>query len=118
MKTQSIIAAAILSITGAAFAQGEATYQYPQPVSVAKSRAQVQVELQQARAAGLIVSGEKTHVLPQAHVAGQYSRVASPTMAGAGPALPPNVEGLSFDGRSLPTRMAPTAAAVVASAQR
>ena len=117
MKTQSIIAAAILSITGAAFAQGEATYQYPQAVSVAKSRADVQAELQQARAAGHIVSGE-TYVLPQARTVAQNSRDEARTMAGAGPALPPNVEGLSFDGRSLPSRMAPMAAAVVASAQR
>ena len=98
MKTQSIIAAAILSITGAAFAQGEATYEYPQAVSSAKSRTDVQSELRQARAAGQIVSGE-TYVVPATFVASK-DRAEVRTLAAAGTqALPLNVEAISFDGR-------------------
>lgn len=97
MKTISIIAAAIVSITGTAFAQGEATYQYPQAASVAKSRADVLAELQQARAAGQIVSGE-ANPLP-APVVVAKSRAEVRTMAAASSrALPLNVEAISFDG--------------------
>ena len=53
MKTQSIIAAAVLSIAGSAFAQGEATYEYPQPVSSSKSRSEVRAEAIQARRGAL-----------------------------------------------------------------
>jgi hypothetical protein len=118
MKTQSIIAAAILSITGAAFAQGEATYEYPQALTVAKSRAEVLAELQQARAAGQIVSGE-TYVQPQATIVAEKSRSEVRTLAVASSqALPPNVEAISFDGRSLAQRAAPATAPVVASVSR
>ena len=109
MKTQSIIAAAILSISGAAFAQGEATYEYPQAVSASKSRAEVQAEARQARAAGQIVSGE-ANVAPSTFVATK-SRAEVRTLAAADnrQALPLNVEALSFDGRSPAQRTADSA---------
>lgn len=118
MKTRSIIAAAILSITGAAFAQGEATYEYPQAVTSAKSRADVVAELQQARAAGQIVSGE-AYLLPQTTVVSTKSRAEVRTLAAADTqALPANVEAISFDGRSLASHAAPATAPVVASVTR
>ena len=118
MKTHSIIAAAILSITGAAFAQGEATYEYPQAVTSAKSRADVLAELQQARAAGQIVSGE-ANVLPRATVVAQKSRSEARTLAAvSSQALPLNVEAISFDGRSVAPRAVPVTAPIVASVTR
>ncbi len=112
MKTTSIIAAAILSITGTAFAQGEATYEYPQAASVANSRADVLAELQQARAAGQIVSGE-AHVLPAPVVAASSRAEVRTQAAVSARALPLNVEAISFDGRAPVQRM--PAAPVVAS---
>ena len=116
MKTQSIIAAAILSISGAAFAQGEATYEYPQAVSSSKSRAEVQGEARQARAAGQIASGE-IYAVPSSFVATK-SRAEARTLAAAGSAqaLPLNVEAISFDGRSVAQRAAGDS--LVASARR
>ena len=100
MKTQTIVAAAILSITGAAFAQGEATYEYPQAVTSATSRSDVQAELKQARAAGLVVSGE-ANVQPQAAFVTTTTRAEVRAAAQTGDSLPLNVEAISFDGRSL-----------------
>ena len=116
MKTTSIIAAAILSIAGTAFAQGEATYQYPQAVSSSKSRVEVITELRQARAAGHIVSGE-AYALPQATMVGANSRADVRAMA-AGQALPLNVEAISFDGRTVAQRTAQAGASLVASISR
>ena len=97
MKTRSIIAATLLSITGAAFAPGEATYEYPQAISSAKSRAEVQAETLQAREAGLIVSGE-AHVAP-APVFAMKSRSEVRALAAVDARrLPLNVEAISFDG--------------------
>ena len=115
MKTTSIIAAAILSITGTAFAQGEATYQYPQAVSSTKARAEVVSELRQARAAGQIVSGE-AYALPQATTVSQKSRTE--VRAQAAQALPLNVEAISFDGRTVAQRAIEAGAPVVASNTR
>ncbi|HZF81075.1 MAG TPA: DUF4148 domain-containing protein [Rubrivivax sp.] len=116
MKSTSIIAAAILSISGAAFAQGEATYQYPQAVSSSKSRADVVAELQRARAAGQIVSGEASAV-PQSTVVGQKNS-AEVRMLAAVQSLPLNIEAISFDGRTVAQRAQQAGAAVVASATR
>lgn len=118
MKTRSIVAAAILSITGAAFAQGEATYEYPQAVNSAKSRAEVVADLQQARAAGQIVSGE-ANVLPQATFVAQKSRAEVRSLAAADTqALPAHFEAISFDGRALTPRTASSTVPVVASSSR
>ena len=117
MKTVSIIAAAVLSFTGAAFAQGEATYEYPQAVTSAKSRADVQAELQQARAAGLIVSGEAS-ALPKVNFASSASVAEVRALAKAADgALPLHIEAISFDGRALAANT-PAAPRVVASTTR
>jgi hypothetical protein len=116
MKSTSIIAAAILSISGAAFAQGEATYQYPQAVSSSKSRADVVAELQRARAAGQIVSGEAS-AQPQWTVVGQKNQAETRTLA-ASQSLPLNVEAISFDGRTVAQRAQRAGADVIASANR
>ncbi|HLL19248.1 MAG TPA: DUF4148 domain-containing protein [Rubrivivax sp.] len=116
MKTTSIIAAAILSITGTAFAQGEATYQYPQAVSSAKSRADVVAELQQARAAGQIVSGE-ANVVPRTTTVSQKSRAEVRAMA-AEQSLPLNVEAISFDGRTMAQGASQAGAQILASNSR
>ena len=112
MKTTSIFAAAILSITGAAFAQGEANYEYPQAATAAAntatSRADVQADLRQARAAGLIVSGEAS--VPQAPVVALKSRDQVRTLAAVSTrSLPLNVEAISFDGLAPTQRLAGTA---------
>ena len=116
MKVTSIIAAAILSITGTAFAQGEATYQYPQAASSTKSRADVVTELRQARAAGQIVSGE-AYALPQTTTVGHKSRAEVRAHA-ADQSLPLNVEAISFDGRTVAQRASQVSAPVVASNSR
>ena len=116
MKTQSIIAAAVLSITGAAFAQGEATYEYPQAVSASKSRVEVQNEARQARAAGQIASGE-IYAVPSNFVATKsHAEVRTLAAAGSRRPLPLNVEAISFDGRSVAQRAADES--LVASARR
>ncbi len=57
MKTPTLVAVLALSFAGAAFAQ-EATYDYPQPVSVQKSRADVAAEVRAARADGTLAVTE------------------------------------------------------------
>lgn len=58
MKTPALVAALVVSFAGSAFAAGEATYDYPQPVAAQKSRADVKAELLQARADGSALVSE------------------------------------------------------------
>ncbi|MDZ7591176.1 MAG: DUF4148 domain-containing protein [Rubrivivax sp.] len=59
-----IIAAAFVATSFSALADGEATYEYPQPVTSNVSRAEVQAQTALAAARGEIVSGELSYVAP------------------------------------------------------
>ncbi|MDP1691351.1 MAG: DUF4148 domain-containing protein [Burkholderiaceae bacterium] len=58
------ITAALVATSFSALANGEATYEYPQPITSNVSRAEVQAQTALAAARGEIVSGELSYVAP------------------------------------------------------
>jgi hypothetical protein len=57
-----LVAAALVATTLSAFAQGEASYEYPQPAVSNITRGEVRAETARAAASGEIVSGERSFV--------------------------------------------------------
>lgn len=101
-RTSALFAALVLGFGGTAFAQ-EATYEYPQAVTVGASRAAVLAELAQARSEGTLQVGEANWPAAPAFMA-QKSRAQVRAEAVAalasGDLLALHGEPHSFDGRA------------------